>query len=127
MFVRCANGRVYEVLLRDDTMSDSYFESCHQEHLLDKVKDRDPIAYGREQTGTIWSKEQIALTVNRPQKIGELAIVNSERPNIEIRNSATYLEVSLHFTTCDSSRCSVKNSSCSKTDKPGSSPLRSRA
>ena len=40
--------------------------------LLHKIKDRDAIAYWREQAGAIGSKEQVALAVDRPQKIGEL-------------------------------------------------------
>lgn len=40
--------------------------------LLHKIKDRDTIAYWREQAGTIGSKEQVTLAVDRPQKIGEL-------------------------------------------------------
>ena len=40
--------------------------------LLHKIKDRHTIAYWREQAGAIGSKEQVALAVDRPQKIGEL-------------------------------------------------------
>lgn len=42
------------------------------DNLLYKIKDRDTIAYRREQAGAIGSKEQVALAVDCPQKIGEL-------------------------------------------------------
>lgn len=43
-----------------------------EEDILHKVKDRNSIAYRRKQAGAIGSKEQIALTVDRPQQVGEL-------------------------------------------------------
>ena len=55
--------------------------------LLHKIKDRDAIAYWREQAGAIGSKEQVALAVDRPQKIGEL---NAELDSTFSRNRGSY-------------------------------------
>jgi hypothetical protein len=63
--------------------------------LLHKIKDRDTIAYWREQAGAIGSKEQVALAVDRPQKIGELYTkLASSLTSIQNR---TDLKVCLHF------------------------------
>lgn len=42
------------------------------QHILNKVKDRDPIAYGREKAISIGSEEKVSLAIDRPQEIGEL-------------------------------------------------------
>lgn len=73
MFVRCAKGRVYEVLLENQVRVGLIGTRISTiEYILYEVKDRDPIAYRREQAGAIGGKEQVTLTVDRPQKIGEL-------------------------------------------------------
>lgn len=40
--------------------------------ILDKVKDRDPVADWREEVGSFGIIEQVSLAVHRPQEVGKL-------------------------------------------------------
>jgi hypothetical protein len=88
------------------------------DNVLYKIKDRDTIAYRREQAGAIGSKEQVALAVDCPQKIGEL----KKRVRQQFLRSIedhTNLEVCLHFPFATARSAPVKNSSfCSQPPNP---------
>ena len=44
-------------------------------NLLYKVENCNPIAYGREETGSIRAEQQVPLAVNSPQEVRELVAV----------------------------------------------------
>lgn len=82
MLRRCANGRVYDLLLADVFMVNgsnsplgSNEEATYpraQMYLLDQVKDGDPVAHGGNQTGSIRREENISLAINRTKQIRKL-------------------------------------------------------
>lgn len=47
--------------------------------VLDQVENRHPVADWREEVGSIGVKEQVSLTIDGPQQVGELGYVSSWR------------------------------------------------
>ena len=70
MFVRCANGRVYDLELK--TISVVVWASL-EAYVLDKIEHGHPVADRRQQTCSIWREQQVASAVDGTEQIGELA------------------------------------------------------
>jgi hypothetical protein len=73
-------------------------ESFHGGYVLDQVKDRDSIAYWREQASTIWGEEKISFAIDSAQEIGKLDEEQSAYASSILTPTAisAHLEVSLH-------------------------------
>lgn len=81
---RCANERVQDLLLADSYLlifqasgTDGRSKIKNRGHVLDQVKDSDPIANRRNQTSSVRCEENIAIAVNCSKQIRELPIIVS--------------------------------------------------
>ena len=92
MFLRCANGRVCDLLLT--ILSDLFNRIFGRQHILHEVEDGHSVAHWRQQTCSIWREEQTTSAVDSAQKIRELCACQSVDSGIV---QQAYLEISLHL------------------------------